>query len=105
MDYLQNEFDLNRTMIRKYISKHYKIYNVIIWDRNRPASVKNPLNFTLFDINEGEEIDKFSLIDMVTTIFSVTRSFANKVIQDLAVEESVRLQQLNPNLFDERNHY
>ena len=102
---IQLEFDINRTMIRKYMSKHYKIYNVIIWNRSQPASVKNPLNYTLFDIEKGKEIDNFPLLDMLTTIFSVTRGFANKVIQELAIEELDRLQRLKTNLFDERNHF
>lgn len=98
-DNIQSEYEVNRMMLTKYLKKHYRVYKIYLMNRNKPISVKNQLKFETFDIEKNCEINSHLLAKLLVKIFSVTETFAMKIIREIALEAFDREQREKIDLF------
>lgn len=104
-DYTESEDELNRTMITKYIDKHYKIYKVFVMDRKKPINLKNPLKYNMFDYAQEIEVNSYLVFKLIAKIFSVSDKFVHNIANSLAIAEFDRLQRLQLNALNEGNSF
>jgi hypothetical protein len=69
-------------MLKKYITKHFKIYKV---------EPKMPSVFKIYDYQMQEEVSEWTLNNYLSKIFSVDIMLVKKVFKDMAKEELARL--------------
>lgn len=77
-----NGNQVNYDMLKKYITKHFKIYKV---------EPKMPSVFKIYDYAEQKEVSEWTINDYLAKIFSVDRLLVKKVMKDIAKEEIERL--------------
>lgn len=80
------ENDINQTMLKKYVGKHYKIYKIFLMDQKKLVSVKNPLKFEMFDYAQGKEVNTYLVFKLLVKIFSVDETLVRKVIRGMAID-------------------
>jgi hypothetical protein len=81
-------------MLKKYITKHFKIYKV---------EPKMPNVFKVYDYEKQEEVSEWTVHTFLARIFSVDSMLVKKVFKDIAKEELDRLAKIQHRLQFEDN--
>jgi hypothetical protein len=80
------EQQLNHTMLKKYVTKHYRIYKI------RPTHpVSKKFEYSIFDIDKDSENCLWQFKSYLCKIFSVDISTVNKALNELVQEELIKL--------------
>jgi hypothetical protein len=95
--------DINNTMLRKYITKHYTICEL---KNVYPVSYKNRTgqDFKLMDNITGNVYNESHVVDILYRIFSVNRASISDTIKQLVIETVWRLQRQKLELHGQVNH-
>lgn len=80
---------VNYDMIKKYITKHFKIYKI---------EPKMPNIFKVYDYQKQEEVSEWGINQYLAKIFSVDTLLVKKVFKDIAKEELDRLSKIQHRL-------
>jgi len=85
--------ECNNTMLKKYITKHYKIYKI---NPIFPVSQKlsSNIQYSVFDYEQEKEISQYQLDRYLCKIFSVDAMAVKLVLKELLNEEIARQQRL-----------
>ncbi len=84
------EQQLNHTMLKKYVTKHYRICKI---RPTHPLSKKlsHKVEYSIFDIEKDAENTLWQFKSYLCKIFSVDISTVNKALNELVQEELIKL--------------
>ncbi len=97
--------DFSKTMIKKYLDKHYKIHKIFKMNPHKPASQKNQIRYELYDNEQKKDILESKVTSAVAKIFSVDEGLVDKVLKELASEEMNRFERLQIKIYYEGNSH
>jgi DNA-binding transcriptional regulator YhcF (GntR family) len=92
--------ELNNTMLKKYITKHYKLYKI---HPLFPISNKlsKDIQYSILDYERNEDTSMYSLDRFLCKVFNVDAMAVKNAMKELLDEEVLRLQRQQFNLFKE----
>lgn len=87
--------DLINTMLKKYITKHYKLYKIT---RLFPLLKERKTSFELFDYEKQTSISELVVTNYLEKIFSTGVIEIKRALNEIVSEETDRLRRLQTNM-------
>lgn len=98
---MTKEQELNHTILKKYLKKHYKIYKIHpIFPISKKLS--NRVDYSILDIADNDDENPYIFKQYLCKIFSVDLRAVETILIELVMEELVRLRAQITLDFDER---
>lgn len=97
------EQELNHTILKKYLKKHYRIYKIHpIFPISKKLS--NRVDYSILDIADNDDENPYIFKEYLCKIFSVDLRAVETVLVELVQEELLRLRAQTKIDFDERSN-
>lgn len=98
---MTKEQELNHTILKKYLKKHYKIYKIHpIFPISKKLS--NRVDYSILDIADNDDENPYIFKQYLCKIFSVDLRAVETILIELVMEELVRIRAQITLDFDER---